>query len=110
MNAVFVGPDSQGLVAALEDQGVTVSHVDGIANRPTLEEVGVHEAELYVLTDVGQATSVVVARDLNADLRVVAYTGESLPEILSSQEVLAMDPQLLDPETVAEELVDGGDA
>ncbi|PSP34068.1 CTP synthetase, partial [Halobacteriales archaeon QH_10_67_22] len=46
MNAVFVGPDSQGLVAALEDQGVTVSHVDGIANRPTLEEVGVHEAEL----------------------------------------------------------------
>lgn len=109
MNAVFVGPDRAGLAAALGDEGVDVTHIDGIADRPALEEAGIHDADLLVVTDVGQATSVVVARDLNPDLRVVAYTGESLPEILSSQEVLAMDPQLLEAGTVAAELAGDGD-
>jgi hypothetical protein len=107
MNVVFAGPDESGLAGELESRGATVAHIDGIANRPALEEAGIHDADVYLLTDVGQATSVVVARDLNPELRVVAYTGDSLPEFLGGQEVLAMDPQLLDPAAVAEELVDG---
>lgn len=107
MNAVFAGPDDEGLAGDLRAQGFEVTHIDGIANRPALEDAGIHEADLYVLTDVGQATSIVVARDLTDDLRIVAYTGDSLPEFVSGQEVLAMDPALFDPGVVAEELADG---
>lgn len=104
MDAVFAGKDEPGLTDELRDRGVDISRIDGVANRPALEEAGIHDADLYLLTDVGQATSVVVARDLNPDLRVVVYSGESLPEFLGGGEVLAMDPQLLDPQAVAEEL------
>lgn len=104
MHAVFAGPDQAGLAAELRDRGVDVSHIDGIANRPALEDAGIHDADVYLLTDVGQGTSVVVARDLNPDLRVVVYSGDSLPEFLGGQEVLAMDPQLLDADVVAEEV------
>ena len=104
MNVVFAGPDEDGLGDALRDRGAEVAHIDGIANRPALEEAGIHDADVFLLTDVGQATSVVVARDLNPEIRVVAYTGESLPEFVSGQRVVAMDPALLDAEAVADEL------
>lgn len=104
MHTVFAGPDSAGLAGELRDRDVDVTHIDGIANRPALEDAGIHEADVYLLTDVGQATSVVVARDLNPDLRVVVYAGDSLPEFLGGQEVLAMDPKLLDAGAVAEEI------
>jgi Trk K+ transport system NAD-binding subunit len=106
MDVVFSGPDEAGLAAALRERGVDVTHIEGIANRPALEEAGIHDADVFLLTDVGQATSIVVARDLNPDLRVVAYTSDSLPEFVSGQRVLAMDPELLDPDAVAEEIVE----
>jgi len=83
-----------------------VTVVDGIANRPALEDAGIHEADIFLITDVGQATSIVVAKDINPDLRVVAYTDDSLPEFVSGQEVLGIDPALLGPDAVAEELTD----
>jgi len=104
MNVVFAGADTAGLSDALLDRGADVAHIDGIANRPALEEAGIHDADVFLITDVGQATSIVVARDLNPDVRVVAYTADSLPEFVSGQRVVAMDPQLLGPEAVAEEL------
>jgi len=103
--AVFAGPDPHGLAAALEDEGVTVTHVDGVASRPALEEAGICDADLFVLTDVGQATAIPIARDLVEDLRVVVYTDDSLPEFASALEVLKVDPALLDAAAVAEELV-----
>jgi Trk K+ transport system NAD-binding subunit len=110
MNAVFAGTDTEGLADELRERGATVSVVDGIANRPALEDAGVHDADVFVLTDAGQATSIVVARDLNPDIRVVAYTADSLPEFVSGQQVLGMDPALFDADTVAEELTDAADA
>jgi hypothetical protein len=107
MDVVFAGDDTEGLVSALREAGAEVRTVAGIANRPALEEAGVSEADVFVLADAAQATAIVVARDLNPDLRVVAYTGESLPEFVSAQRVLSVDPDLLDPDAVAEELVDG---
>jgi len=106
MNVVFAGADAQGLVDALRDRGADVTVVDGIANRPALEDAGIHEADVFLITDVGQATSIVVAKDINPDLRVVAYTDDSLPEFVSSQEVFAMDPALLGPDAVANELTE----
>mgnify|MGYP000147401108 FL=1 len=106
MNVVFAGPDAEGLVDELRDRGASVTVVDGIANRPALEDAGIHEADIFLITDVGQATSIVVAKDINPDLRVVAYTDDSLPEFVSGQEVLGIDPALLGPDAVAEELTD----
>lgn len=102
--AVFAGPDDQGLAGALEAEGVDVTHVDGVASRPALEEAGICDSDLFVLTDVGQATALPIARDLVDDLRVVVYTNDALPEFASALEVLKIDPALLGPDAVAEEL------
>lgn len=104
--AVFAGPDEAGLAGALEAEGVAVTHVDGIASRPALEEAGICDADLFVLTDVGQATAIPIARDLVDELRVVVYSRDSLPEFAGAMEVLKVDPALLDATTVAEEIVD----
>jgi hypothetical protein len=104
MNVVFAGADVEGLVDELRERGADVTVVDGIANRPALEDAGIHEADIFLITDVGQATSIVVAKDINPDLRVVAYTDDSLPEFVSGQEVLSVDPALLGPDAVADEL------
>lgn len=103
MNAIVAGTDEFDIAGALEREGVTVSRVD-VANRPGLEEAGVHEADLYVLTDARQATSISVAKDLEPDLHVVVYADDSLPDFARGQADLVVDPDLLDPGTVAEEL------
>jgi Trk K+ transport system NAD-binding subunit len=104
MHAIFAGVDEHELVGELEAVGYDVAVVPDVANRPALEEAGVHDADLFVLTDVGQATSIPIAKDLNEDVRVVCYTDDSLPEFVSGQEVLSVDPALLDSDVVAEEL------
>ena len=103
--AVIVGPDEHGLGEALAAEGFSVSEAE-IGNRPGLEEAGVHDASVYVLTDVEQATSITVATDLNPDLRVVIYAAGSLPDFVTRLTDLMVDPELLGPEAVAEELAE----
>lgn len=105
--AVVAGPDTEGLGDALDAQGVTVRRIDGVANRPALEDAGIADADLFVLTDVGQATSIPVVVDLVGEIRVVVYAHDSLPEFAKGQADLLVDPALLGPETVAEELTNG---
>jgi hypothetical protein len=102
--AIFAGDEDHDLVTALEAEGVTVTIIDGLATRPDLEDAGIHDADLFVVTEREQATAIPIARDLVDELQIVAYTGESLPDFVSGQELLAVDPELLDPEAVAEEL------
>lgn len=104
MQAILVGPDDEGIGAALEAHDVTVTAVEGVATTSSLEDAGLADADLLVVTDAEEATAIPVARELNPDVRIVAYTEDSLPEFVSAQEVLAMDPRLLGPEAVAEEL------
>lgn len=103
MIAVVAGPDEHDISGALEAEGVDVRRVD-VANRPGLEEVGIHEADAYVLTEVAQATSIPVAKDLEPDLRVLVYADGSLPDFARGQADLVVDPAVLEPATVAEEL------
>lgn len=103
--AVVVGPDEEGIGDALADQGSDVSRTE-IGNRPGLEEAGIHDATVYVLTDIDQATSITVAHDLNPDVKIVIYADGSLPEFATRLTDLMVDPALLDPGTVAEELHD----
>jgi len=101
--AVVVGTDEHDIADAIEKAGVAVTSVD-IGNRPSLEEAGIVDAAVYVLTEVAQATSIPVAVDLNPELHVVVYADDSLPDFARGQADLILDPELFDPETVAAEL------
>ncbi|PSP27336.1 CTP synthetase [Halobacteriales archaeon QH_2_65_14] len=103
MTVIVAGTDDYEIGDAIENAGFTVSRVD-IANRPALEDANVIDAETYVLTEVQQATSISVAKDLNPDLKVVVYADGSLPDFARGQADLVLDPALFDPEAVADEL------
>lgn len=102
---VVAGNDPDGLGAALEARGGDVRYAAGTANRPALEEAGVVDADVLVVTDAGLATSVSVAMDLNPDLRVVIYTRDSVPEFVKGQAGHIVDPELLSADAVAEEIL-----
>lgn len=106
MKAILVGTD-HALEAALDDQGVETVRVDGPATRDALEAAGVAAADVVVITDVGEATAVPIAREANPDVRVVLYSPDTMPEFVRGQVDLAVAPGVLDPEVVAEELAAG---
>ncbi|MFC4436715.1 MULTISPECIES: DUF7126 family protein [Natrialbaceae] len=105
-NAIVAGPDEDEIGDALEAEGVDVTRVNGVVSRPSLEEAGIVDTDLYVLTDVGQATTIPIACDLNDEIRTVTYTRDTVPEFVRGQLDLAIDPRLMDAAIVAEELVD----
>jgi len=102
--AVLVGPDDDGLGTELADDGFEVTRVEAVPTSDSLDEAGMADADLFVLTDVGEASAIPVARELNPDVRVVVYCDGSIPEFARGQTDLAVDPDLLDPGAVAEEL------
>jgi hypothetical protein len=103
MRITLVGDDDAPIAEALRERGHEVS-VAPVGNRPGLEEAGIHEAAVYLLTNLEQATSIAVAKDCNPDLRVVVYAEGSLPDFAARQADLVVDPALLSPQAVAEEL------
>ena len=104
-NVVIAGADPDGLGAAFERHGATVTHAEGTADRAALEDAGIVDADVLAVTDAGLATSVTVALERNSDLRIVMYTRDSVPEFISGQVGHIVDPALLDADTVAEELL-----
>ncbi|QDX40689.1 CTP synthetase [Salarchaeum sp. JOR-1] len=102
MNAILVGPD-RGLGDALGAQGVSVERI-GLGSAAELEDAGVADADVLVLTDVGESTAVSVALELNDRLKTVVYSPDTIPEFVRGQLDLALDTELLDPDLVAEEL------
>ncbi|ELZ32780.1 hypothetical protein C474_05890 [Halogeometricum pallidum JCM 14848] len=105
MTVLITGPDTDGLGDALSDLGIDVVRVDGVATRDTIADAGVDTADTLVLTDMDDASVIPVAREANPDIRVVAYSRDSLPEYARGQADLAVDPDLLAADVVAEELV-----
>jgi hypothetical protein len=104
MKAIVVGPD-RSIVEALEAKGVEVTRIEGVASGDRLVEAGVETADLLVITDAGEATAIPVALERNGELKTVAYTQDSMPEFVKSRLDFAIDPDLLGPDAVAEELV-----
>jgi len=107
MKAILIGPD-RGLGDALEAAGASLSRIDGLGTGHTLEEAGVEGADLLVVTDVGEATAVSIAREANPDVRVVIYAPDTMPEFVRGQVDLAIDPDLLGPDVVASEITGNG--
>jgi hypothetical protein len=104
MNAIVVGPDADGLGDALGAEGVEVTRIEEMGTRPALEEAGITEAAIMVLTEAQDATAIPIAKDLNDAVRVVVYADDDLPDFARGQADLIVDPQLLSVEAVAEEL------
>ncbi|MFC6834972.1 DUF7126 family protein [Halomarina ordinaria] len=105
MQAVIVGSDPEELSAALEAHGAQTTRAAGTATRDALRDAGIEEADLLVVTDVGLATAIPLARELNPDVRVVVYAHETVPEFARASAGLIVDPDLMDADTVADELV-----
>jgi len=103
--AVVAGPDERGLGEELAALGVEIARIDGLVTAEQLEAAGIADADLFVLTDVEEATGIPVAKELNSDVRIVTYASRSLPEFVATVADIAVDPDLLGPETVAEELL-----
>jgi len=108
-NAVVAGPDEHGLGEALEAEGATITRIPDVVSAATLEDASIHDADVLVLTDTGEATAIPIAKELNPDVRAVAYAEGSLPESMAAIADLSVDPRLMDPEVVAEELLGEGD-
>ena len=104
VTAIVAGPDDDEIAAALENEGVTVTTLDGSLTRPRLEEAGIVDVDLYVLTDVAEATTIPIVCDLTDDIRTVVYARDTVPEFVRGQLDLAIDPALVEPSVVAEEL------
>ena len=102
--AIVAGPDPDGLGDALADEGASITRIDGVVSATTLEEAGIEDAAMLVLTDMDEASGIPVAKELNTGVRVVVYTEQSLPDFAAAQTDLAVDPALLDVRVVAEEL------
>ncbi|MFB6227608.1 MAG: CTP synthetase [Halobacteriales archaeon] len=103
MNAILVGPD-RGLGDALESTGISLARIDGPGTGNALASAGVDQADLLVVTEVGEATAVPIAKDENPAIDVVIYAPDTMPEFVRGQVDLAIDPELLDPDVVATEL------
>lgn len=105
MNAIIIGPDN-GLEAAFEQQGFDIRRID-LGTADALREAGIAEATIVVLTDVGEATAVPIAKDENPDVRVVIYSEETMPEFVRGQVDLSVAPDVLSPAIFVEELANG---
>jgi hypothetical protein len=105
--AVVAGPDEHGLGEELEALGVEIRRIEGIVTADALSEAGIEDAAYFVLTDVEEATGIPIAKELNPDVLAVTYAERSLPEFVSGVADLAIDPALMNPKLVAEELHNG---
>ncbi len=105
VTAVVAGPDPERLAESLAALGATVRRVENPITSPRLDRAGIGTADLFVLTDIDEATSIAVAKDHNHELRVVVYSRDSVPEFARAQTDLAVDPELMATEVVAEELI-----
>ncbi|SMO60136.1 DUF7126 family protein [Halorubrum cibi] len=102
--AVVAGPDEHGIGEELEALGATVSRIEGVVSAEALKAAGIADADYLVLTDADEATGIPVAKELNPSVTVVTYADRSLPEFVSGVADLAVDPALMRPDVVAEEL------
>ena len=101
--AIVVGTDEYSIATAIADAGHEVVRVD-LATGDTLGATDIEATDVYVLTELDQATSIPVAKEHNPDLRVVVYADGSLPDFARRQTDLALDPALFRPADVAAEL------
>ena len=103
MRVIVVGTAEYDIAGAVADAGYELVRVD-IGNLDGLQAATIEEADVYVLTEIAQATSIAVAKEQNDGLKIVVYADGSLPDFARGQADLILDPALFDPADVAAEL------
>ncbi|MGM0371695.1 MAG: DUF7126 family protein [Halobacteriota archaeon] len=103
-HAIIVGPD-RGLEAALGAHDVTTTRIETPASAADLDAAGIDDASLFFLTDGAEATLVPVAREHHPELRIVWYATQAVPEFVTRQLDLGVDPELADAAFLVEEQV-----
>lgn len=101
-NALIVGPD-RGLTTPLTENGVEIAQVSTPVTEAVLNEAGLEETDLLFVTDAAEATAISVAKRLQSSLRIVWYAPDSVPEFVTRQLDLGVDPSLIDPDILVEE-------
>lgn len=92
MKVVTVGIETES-IDALRDAGHEVSVADGFGTE-ALREAGVAEAEAVVIGE-GYPTQVVVARDINPDVRIIVVA-DDVPEFVRGNADLILSEELAD--------------
>ncbi len=105
---IVVGADPHGLGEELAALGATVTRVEAPVSGETLDDAGIADTAVVVVTEMSEAAALAVAKERNSDVRAVTYAERSLPAYAARVTDLALDPDLLSEAVVAEELV--GDA
>lgn len=104
--AIVTTPDDRDLASALRDAGIEVRLVERPISTSALEQAGIEEATLFVLTESEEATSIPIARELNPDVRVVVYASTGVPEFANHQADLVLAPDTFDQSMVVDALLD----
>lgn len=103
MKAIIIGKGTE-IKDALVEHSYDVVVIDGLGTAEALDEAGVEDAALLVVTDIREATAIPIAKDTNPELRVIVYADETMPEFVRGQVDLAVTPDVLSPDIVAEEI------
>lgn len=109
MKAIVGGADELGIGEELESQGVEVTRLESPIFAEALDDAGVADSDLFVLTDAEEAIAFPLAKELNPDVKAVFFGSESVPESVSGVVDLVVDPALLGADVVAEELAGNGE-
>jgi len=102
VRALVLGPD-RGLEAALAEQGVEATRIEGPTTETDLKAAGIAEAALLFVTDPGEAAAISVAKGLAPPVRIVWYAPAAVPGFVTRQLDLGVDPDLIEPESLVEE-------
>lgn len=101
MRAIVAGTESGPIERALAEASVEVTVISDVPTPETLEDAGIDEADVLLLTDASLATTIPVALECNPDIRTIVYDETTVPAFVRGQLDLAVDPQLVDPDTLA---------
>ncbi len=102
---VVAGRDASGFGERLEEAGATVTRVAGPITTSALEEAGIATADVFVLTDVSEATGIPIARERNGSIRIVVLDDAAVPDFAAHQADLVLSPGELDEAIVVDALL-----
>lgn len=106
MTVIVAGPDPKRIGEALAEAGAAVVRLDGLITADALDDAGLREADVFVLTDPAEATAIPLARELRPDLRIVVYAEEAIPPFATHLADLIIDPAAIDQAVVVEEILE----
>ena len=100
--ALIVGPD-RGLDAVLQANDVETTRVPTPVTEADLDEAGLADAALLFVTDSAEATAIPVAKRRQPAVRIIWYAPDSVPEFVTRQLDIGVDPSLIEPDILVEE-------